>query len=145
MRAAAALMTVGSTAGDASLAARQPVDLKFTVRDEKGAVASLQPYLDMAAHAVVMRDDASVFIHLHPMGTVSTTGQEIFRARDRGDTTARGRLHSDALTPMRMADMPMDGTVSFPYEFPKAGRYRVWVQVKPAVRVLTGTFDVDVR
>ena len=131
--------------GDASVAAREPVDLKFTVRDPNGAVASLQPYLDMAAHAVVMRDDASVFIHLHPMGTVSTTGQEIFRARDRGDTTQRGRLRPDALAPMRMSDMTMSGTLSFPYEFPKAGHYRIWVQVKPAGHVLTGTFDLDVR
>jgi hypothetical protein len=39
----------------------------------------------------------------------------------------------------------MSGDISFPYEFPKAGRYRVWVQVKPADRVLTGVFDVEVR
>jgi hypothetical protein len=102
----------------------------------------------MAAHAVVMRDDASVFIHLHPMGTVSMVGQEVFRARDRGDTTARGRLLPGALAPTEMsgmAGMTMDGSFSFPYEFPKAGRYRIWVQVKPAGQVLTGVFDVDVR
>ena len=56
----------------------KPIDLGFTVRDATGAVASLQPYLGMAAHAVVMRDDASVFIHLHPMGTVSMVGQQVF-------------------------------------------------------------------
>jgi hypothetical protein len=124
------------------------LDLGFTVRDAHGAVASLQPYLGMAAHAVVMRDDASVFIHLHPMGTVSMVGQQVFRARDRGDTTARGRLLPGALGPTETAGMPdmtMASTFSFPYEFPKPGRYRIWVQVKPADKVLTGTFDVDVR
>jgi len=39
----------------------------------------------------------------------------------------------------------MSGRISFPYEFPKPGRYRIWVQVKPGARVLTGTFDVDVH
>ena len=34
--------------------------------------------------------------------------------------------------------------LSFPYEFPKAGRYRIWVQVKIDGRVHTGVFDTDV-
>jgi hypothetical protein len=134
------------TGPDANPVAGKPVDLGFTVRDAKGAIASVRPYLGMAAHAVVMRDDASVFIHLHPMGTVSMVGQQVFQARDRGDTTAKGRLHPNAFATMsEMAGMTMEGRFSFPYEFPKPGHYRVWVQVKPAGQVLTGTFDVDVR
>jgi hypothetical protein len=31
--------------------------------------------------------------------------------------------------------------VSFPYGFPKAGRYRMFVQIKRAGRVETGVFD----
>ena len=34
--------------------------------------------------------------------------------------------------------------VSFPYEFPKAGAYRLWVQVKVRDEVLTGIFDTNV-
>ena len=33
--------------------------------------------------------------------------------------------------------MPMSGQLTFPYEFPKPGRYRIWVQAKPNRRVLT--------
>ena len=134
------------TGTDSSFTSGKTVDLRFAVRDAKGTIASLQPYLGMAAHAVVMRDDASVFIHLHPMGTVSMVGQQVFQARDRGDTTSRGRLQPSALAAMGdMSHMAMDGTFSFPYEFPKPGRYRIWVQMKPAGQVLTGVFDVDVR
>jgi hypothetical protein len=129
---------------DASIASGTPVDLRFEVRNSAGAVTNLQPYLGMSAHAVVLKSDESVFIHLHPMGTVAAVAQRAFAARDRGDTTADGRLRlADGDTmPMRMT---MDGHLVFPYEFPGPGRYRIWVQVKPDKQVLTGAFDVDVR
>jgi hypothetical protein len=129
----------------APLIARRATDLRFVVRDANGAVAQLRPYLGMAAHAVVVRDDASVFIHLHPMGTVAMVAQQVFAIRDRGDTTSDGRLRADALGSGAMPAMSMSGELTFPYEFPKPGRYRIWVQVKPMQRVLTATFDVDVR
>ncbi|HXD48678.1 MAG TPA: hypothetical protein VN600_07890 [Gemmatimonadaceae bacterium] len=129
-----------------SLRAGETTDLRFTVRDANGPVNRLEPYLGMAAHAVVMRDDGSVFIHLHPMGTISSATQAVFALRDRGDTTRTGHLPSaDVTAAQQMADMPLGGTFAIPYEFPKPGRYRIWVQVKPKGRVLTGTFDVVVR
>jgi len=131
--------------GDSTLLAGRVTDLRFIVRDAKGVVAQLRPYLGMAAHAVVLRDDESVFIHLHPMGTVAMVSQQAFALRDRGDTTAGGRLRPEALAADAMPAMSMSGELTFPYEFPKPGRYRIWVQVKPDRRVLTGTFDVDVR
>jgi hypothetical protein len=134
------------TGGNKPIVANEAVDLRFEVRDGSGTVARLAPYLGMAAHAVVLKSDESVFIHLHPMGTVSTSAQQTFAARDRGDTTASGRPMLADTTSMGMP-MSMDGRLDFPYEFPKAGRYRVWVQVRPSIgaRVLTGAFDLDVR
>jgi hypothetical protein len=138
--------TLAWTSARAEYIAGQPGDLTFEARDLRGGLRSLQPYLGMAGHAVVLRDDESVFIHLHPMGTVATTAQQAFAARDRGDTTADGRIR---LPETDMMGMPMpsasDGRLSFPYEFPKPGRYRIWVQVKPGQRVLTGAFDITVR
>ena len=55
----------------------------------------------------------------------------------------------DAASMAHMPGMIMPGavigdTVSFPYAFPKSGRYRVWVQVKRSGRILTGAFDARV-
>ena len=41
--------------------------------------------------------------------------------------------------------MPAQGDLSIPYAFPKAGHYRIWVQMKHAGRVITGAFDANVR
>ena len=40
---------------------------------------------------------------------------------------------------------PLSSTVEFPYGFPSAGRYRIFVQMKHGNTVETGTFDADVR
>jgi hypothetical protein len=131
--------------GIGPLVAGRATSLRFEVRDPRGRITRLVPYMGMAAHAVVLSADESVFVHLHPMGTISTDAQQVFLARDRGDTTSSGRLRTagDAMS----MPMQMDGRVSIPYEFPKAGRYRVWVQVRPqgSTHVFTGAFDFDVH
>ena len=136
-----------SAVGDATLHAGQPMTLSFQLVDAAGRPQAIDPYLGMPAHAVVNRRDGSVFIHLHPMGTVSTAAQQAFALRDRGDTTARGRLDPEkvAATGAAMSMGAPDGRVRFVYEFPKPGAYRIWVQVKHGGRIRTGVFDAEVR
>lgn len=122
--------------------AGEVTELRFAVRTRDGAPAKLEPYLGMSAHAVVMHDDGSVFVHLHPMGTVSQAAQQVFAERDRGDTTRDGHLRLDSMT-TRMT-MPVASEFMLPYEFPKPGRYRIWVQVKADGVPWTAAFDADV-
>jgi hypothetical protein len=130
-----------------ALQAGRETTLRFAVVDSAGNPARLEPYMGMPAHAVVTRDDGSVFIHLHPMGTVKVAAQQAFALRDRGDTTEKGRLRLDdtVLTSVSAHAAHATSVVSFPYEFPKAGSYRIWVQVKREGRVRTGAFDVVVE
>jgi hypothetical protein len=106
--------------------------LRFTVTTAEGRPAALEPYMGMLGHAAILRDDATVFVHVHPVGTVSMAAQDAF-ARRVGEAPAGHSAHGASAA-----------TVSFPYSFPRPGRYRLWVQVKRAGAVLTGAFDADV-
>jgi hypothetical protein len=121
------------------LEANRETTLRFEARGPDGHPARLEPYMGMLSHAAITRDDGQVFVHLHPMGTVNMAAQEIFAA-------GAGGAAKPAMPGMDHSAMPgMQGSVlSFPYEFPQPGHYRLWVQVKSGGRVLTGVFDADV-
>ena len=135
------------------LVANREATLRFEVRGADGRPALLEPYMGMQGHAVIVRDnrrdnhekEGEVFVHLHPMGTVSMAAQEAFARKGREE----GVASLPAMAPMTgMAGMSPTGdaagVVSFPYEFPQPGRYRLWVQVRSGGKVQTGVFDVEV-
>jgi len=118
--------------------------LVFEIRNSDGSPATLEPYLGMAAHAVVARNDGSVFVHLHPLGTISIASQMAFELRQPGDTI-RGKLGKRIAAGMSaMPAVSGSSAVSFPFAFPKEGKYRVWVQVRKDGRILTAAFDASV-
>jgi hypothetical protein len=114
------------------LAANREADLRFEARDATGNPLPLEPYMGMLSHAVVTRDDGKVFVHLHPMGTINVAAQMSF---EKNAGMAAAMDHSAHGKP---------GAVSFPYEFPQPGRYRIWVQVKSGGQVRTGVFDAAI-
>jgi hypothetical protein len=121
--------------------------LRFVIDAPDGSHAVLQPYMGMAGHAVVERDDGAVFIHLHPMGTISSASQMAFAVRTAADTVdgqVATRIATATAAAMPMP-MPASDTVSFPYAFPQPGSYHVWVQVKRNGKVLTAPMLVEVR
>ncbi len=111
--------------------------LRFTIKSPDGSPVELEPYLGMAGHAVITRDDGSVFVHVHPSGTVSMAAQQAFMKKV-GATSEADQMHANHV-------MKMSPTVVFPYSFPKAGSYRLWVQVKRNGQVLTGGFSTEVH
>lgn len=132
--------------GAAPLVAGQDAPLRFTVTGPDGRPAALEPYMGMAGHLMLSRDDGSVFVHLHPLGTISWAAQQMFALRTPADTQrgAVGRRFTESQRLMPAMTVTGD-TVSFPYAFPKSGRYRLWVQVKRAGRTLTAEFTAEVQ
>jgi len=107
--------------------------MQFKVVDSDGKPAALEPYMTMQAHAVVHSHDATVFTHLHPFGTVSMTSQQLFAQRERERSNKPFEV---------VCGLPArPDVIIFPYEFPRPGAYRVWVQVKINGQVVTGFFD----
>jgi hypothetical protein len=132
--------------GRGPVVAGREAGLRFEVRNADGSPSTLEPYMGMAGHAVVASNDGSVFVHLHPSGTISMASQMTFAMRQPGDSV-KGRLGQrlNAIEHSAMAGTaPVAGSVAFPYAFPKPGKYRMWVQVKKNGHILTGAFDLSV-
>ncbi|RMH20089.1 MAG: hypothetical protein D6696_09020 [Acidobacteria bacterium] len=133
------------------LHAGREVELRFALYAAGGDAAVLEPYMGMLSHAAVRRHDGAVFIHLHPTGTISMAAQTVLKLRQSG-AVASG---SSALPPAALDALSGHGghgghaaagaPVVMPYEFPRGGPYRVWVQLKSGGRVYTGVFDLQVE
>jgi hypothetical protein len=117
----------------APLRAGQVSWLRFRVEDAQHEPAQdLEPYMGMAAHAEFVKSDFSVFAHIHPAGSVPMASLMIAQ-KDFGLPMD----HSSMRTP--------PAAISFPYGFPQAGDYRLFVQVRRRGQVETGVFDAHVR
>jgi hypothetical protein len=100
--------------------------------------------MSMLGHAAIRREDGTVFTHSHPAGSVSVAAQQVFQIRG-GDKPPK------RITPGMMEQLCQPPSsnqpqqpLSFPYEFPRPGRYLLWVQIKTGGLVQTGVFDAEV-
>lgn len=118
------------------------LDLKFKIEDKDGNPAKdVEPYMGMAGHAEIVSYDFSVFAHIHPAGSVSMAALELANAQI--PSAAKDLFGGQMAMPMSSA--PLAPEVSFPYGFPKAGEYRMFVQIKRAGQIETGVFDLHVQ
>ncbi|MCA6077967.1 hypothetical protein [Fulvivirga sedimenti] len=147
--------------------------MTFNILNPDGEPAELEPYMGMMGHMVVMKYDGSVYIHLHPVGSYSTASQEIMDTRIAGSgrpgefspapvfmdsvdneveriASLTEEERNDYLSELMNHDIESDGeheghsVVTFPYVFPEAGDYRIWIQMKRNGQVLNTAFDATV-
>ncbi len=156
------------------LKAGELTELTFEMLDENRKPAKLEPYLGMMAHAVILKDDGSVYIHLHPSGSYSMGSQKALLDRmafhqplDKylpapvafADSVNRMVARLDAMSEGERNQLLMAGMehgnaggnehnahqISFPYTFPQSGKYRIWVQTKRNGKILNSAFDAEVK
>jgi hypothetical protein len=117
----------------AAITAATPYAFRFTLLDTNGKPASdMQPYLGMAGHAAFVKTDGTAFAHTHPDGSAAMPAMML-----------AGESSGDPMAGMSME--PVTPSVAFPYGFPTAGRYRIFVQMKHGGVVETGVFDAEVK
>jgi hypothetical protein len=114
---------------DKPFKANQPYWFRFRIEDKDGKPATnMEPYMGMAGHAVFLSTDDNIFAHVHPAGSVSMAAVSL--AEGQSSMADMKNMNHSAPT----------AEVSFPYGFPKAGEYRIFVQVKRAGKVETAAF-----
>ncbi len=117
----------------------------FALLDAKGKPAGdVVPYMGMAGHAAFVKTDGSVFAHTHPEGSASMAAMMLANGASNSDMS--GDMSGMPMSmPMSAPNEILPNTVEFPYGFPAAGRYRIFVQMKHGGTIETGTFDAVVQ
>ncbi len=126
---------------DGPIGVDEEATLRFSVTEPDGTPSALEPYMGMLSHAAVLRRDGSLFMHLHPAGSINLTAQRRFAEAEGGAEAAGGAPGAEhgGYSPSGPANR-----VTFPFVFPEPGAYRIVVQVKPGAAVDTAAFDVAV-
>ena len=124
------------------------IDLEFQVM-KNGEPAVLEPYISMGGHAALLKKDQTVFVHIHPIGTISMASQEMFQENyiqsivDQEDICFFGFVNDS--TDNYFNNTSPNGKISFPaINLENAGEYGLWVQVKSAGEVITQKFDFEI-
>jgi hypothetical protein len=118
-----------------NLTANTATIFRFHLLDPTGKpAADTVPYLGMAGHAAFVKTDGTVFAHTHPEGSAAMPAMMLANAAVPGDMPG-----------MDMSATTIPPVVEFPYGFPSAGRYRIFIQMKHGATVETGVFDAEVH
>ncbi len=127
-----------------TLTAQAPEEFRFELLDPHGhPPTDMALYMGMVGHAAFVKSDGTVFAHIHPSGTVAMAALMMAAAQNAPQNSAQSSS-MDSMPGMDMSGS-IPNTVSFPYGFPTAGRYRVFVQMKHGATVETGAFDAMVE
>lgn len=125
---------------DKPLKAGEELMLNFFVKDAQTnqPVTDLQNYLGALAHFVVISEDTTKFLHVHPM-----EGGEMKKGDMKHSEMQHGNMKHDGM------QMDKDGVMNKPTvrahtTFPKAGLFKLWAQFQRNGKVITVPFVVRV-
>jgi len=109
----------------------------FIVTDEATGqpVTDLQPYLGSLAHFVIITEDTSKYLHVHPMEAGAMPGMD--------DGAMMGKMDEQPrMGPGTKVSASI--TISAHTAFPEAGLYKLWAQFQRGGQVITVPFVIRV-
>jgi hypothetical protein len=124
----------------APLVAKKAEIFRFKLIGKDGQpVRDAELYMGMLGHAAFVKNDGTVFAHVHPSGSVPMAALALANPSSEGHDMQN-------MSDMRMTAMSSapPAEADFPYGFPTPGDYRIIVQMKHAGVVETGIFDARV-
>jgi hypothetical protein len=117
--------------------AKSPKDFQFALVDPEGKIPrDMALYMGMQGHAAFIKTDGSTFAHIHPTGTVAMAAFMMANPPEQ----VKG-MDMPGMPGMAMKAEAIPNMVGFPYGFPTAGTYRIFVQMKHGNTVETGVFN----
>jgi hypothetical protein len=129
----------------AQLTAKTPQEFTFTLLDPDGQPPKdMALYMGMTGHAAFVRNDGSVFAHIHPSGSASMAAMMMAQSQNQPSQSAPS-ADMASMPGMTMSESAPPNVVSFPYGMPTDGIYRIFVQMKHGETVETGVFDAQVE
>ncbi|CAN5616251.1 hypothetical protein BH10BAC5_BH10BAC5_02280 [soil metagenome] len=119
--------TVELTTDPSQLVTNKATEFVVKVQKDGKDVTNLQNYLGALGHMVVISEDASLYLHVHPM-EAGASGHDM------------GNMKMD------MSKVTKSGpTVVFHTNFPKTGTYKVFAQFNPGGKLITTNFVINVK
>jgi hypothetical protein len=119
------------------IAPKAPLNFQFELLDPTGKPpGDMALYMGMLGHAAFVKTDGTTFAHIHPTGTVSMAAFMMANPQQ-----GNAAMDMKDMPGMKMGPDAIPNVVGFPYGFPSAGTYRIFVQMKHGNTVETGIFD----
>ena len=122
----------------------EDINLTFQTQTLDGLPSKIEPYIQMGGHGAILKEDLSVFIHIHPIGTISMASQELYNQND--------TIENSGICYFGVADDSLktyfknqNSIVSFPpINLDKPGNYIMWIQAKSEGEIITQKFNFQI-
>ena len=125
------------------------IPMRFKI-EKNGKPTFIQSYMGMSAHAALIKNDGSIFAHLHPTGTINMASKNIYELGIKKEQMIDNKnIELDLINTKHdhysNQNYSVNGEVGFPpLRLIKAGDYTVWVQVKTEYKIITQKFNFTI-
>ena len=122
----------------------QDIHFNFQAQNIDGIPSKIEPYIQMGGHGAILKKDHTIFIHIHPIGTISMASQELYNQNDK--ITNSGVCYLGTVDDsIKTYFKNQESIVSFPpINLDTPGNYVMWIQAKSKGEIITEKFDFKI-